>query len=301
MNWTPWSDRNLEFAPVVALHPHEPFYPVSVDTFLKEDSQFMVLVGTNNKGPVFGAVDKYDNLSFFKRCQLMMLPDFRQLFPHLVLHKNKRNMKKSVVLQKKYPTRMVYTRGFRNTKTKEAFITYWFFYVENFQPDNSDESVIKKELGSNSGVWWTHQGDWEGISVHFSDFEKDPWDVYFSQHTSYEIISWDNVMKKDNRVLALVALGSHATYNGEFDRPHAVAFREVTQLDPDFEYYPSLNPVSKGEYLLEELNPANDLWLCFDGRWGKSGGWATRAPKGPLMKDKSGFALKADIDKYRRK
>ena len=86
MNWIPWSDRNLEFAPVVALHPNEPFYPTTVDTFLKENCQLMVLVETNNKGPVFGTVDKFDDAIFLERCQLMMLPDFRNRFPHLVLH-----------------------------------------------------------------------------------------------------------------------------------------------------------------------------------------------------------------------
>ncbi len=302
--WIPWSDRNMEYAPIVALHPCEPFYPTSVDSFLREkECEFWVLSHTDSKGPVFGKVKGFDNSSYSERCQMMMLPKFMNRSPSLRLHHDRRDMNASFKLQSKYP-RLVYVRGFRNTSTGEAYITYWFFYMENFQPQDSNKKEIEKELKSNEGEWWTHQGDWEGISVHFSNYNSvSPREVHFSQHEVFETIPWGNVMKEKDRILAFVALGSHATYNGEFDRGHVLLWKEVTELDHDHLLHPTQNNPTDIEYVLEELDPSDPekLWISFDGRWGKSGGGVTKAPTGPLMKNKSGFVLKADITKYQRK
>lgn len=302
--WIPWSERYLDFAPVVALHPYEPYYPTSVDSYLREkDCELWVLSGTGSDGPEYGFVNEFADASYFERCQWLMYPDFKKRYPSLRLHHNKIDMRASIKLQNKYP-KMVYVRGFRNTSSGEAYITYWFFYMENFQPQSSDKKVIKKILDSNAGEWWTHQGDWEGISVHFSNYkDRLPLEVLFSQHETFNTIPWKNILMEKDRIIAFVALGSHATYNGRFDHSHMVLWREIIEFDRDCLFSPTeSNPTNK-EYVLEELDPSDTqkLWISFDGRWGKSGGEVTKAPTGPLMKNKPGFELKADIEKYRRK
>ena len=106
--WVPWSERYLDFAPVVALHPYEPYYPTSVDSFLREkDCELWVLSSTESDGPEYGIVNDFAEASYFKRCQWLMHSDFKKRYPSLRLHHNKIDMRASIKLQNKYP-KMVY-------------------------------------------------------------------------------------------------------------------------------------------------------------------------------------------------
>lgn len=296
-SWIPWSERNKEFAPVVALHPRELFHPTSVDSFLCEKCEFRILTDTGDKGPIYGKVKEFDNASFNNRCNILLHPKFNNpsLYPHLALHQNKVDIKASLKIQKKYP-KQVYVRGFRDRDSGEAYITYWFFYLENFQPDRFDDKEIQNTLRNDPDVWWSHQGDWEGISLHFSNYSDDhPMEVTFSQHTHYETISWKETKKLDGRVFAVVALGSHATYNKGIRKHQAIFWTEEAQHNPDNMHFPDFADSTHSGYKLIELDPdTQHPWLRFQGRWGKSGGEATKAPTGPMMKTKRGFLLLAD-------
>lgn len=297
-SWIPWSERNVDFAPVVALHPRELFHPTSVETLLCENCEFLILIDTGSKGPIYGKVAEFDNASFEDRCNLLLHPKFNNpyLFPHITLHQDSADIKASMKIQEKYPTTHVYVRGFRDSDSDEAYITYWFFYLENFQPDRFNDEEIQDKLGNYPDDWWTHQGDWEGISLHFGNYRDDhPMEVTFSQHTHYETIPWKETKKLDGRVLAVSALGSHATYNESVSKNQMLFWTEKAQLNLDNMHFPDFTDFAHSKYKLEEFDPyTKHPWLRFQGRWGKSGGEATKAPTGPLMKTKRGFLLLAD-------
>lgn len=293
-NWISWSDENEKYAPVIGLHQCELFYPTSVGAFLEEECELWVLVETGDHGPIFGKVTEFDAADFGRRCQLMKKHNDK--LSYLALHANKKDMKASQKLQNNHPIQ-VYVRGFRNKKTQEGYITYWFFYVENFQPDRFDISYICEELKNDPDVWWTHQGDWEAISLHFYNY-KDicPMEVIFSQHKHAEKITWQKTKMCDGRLLAIPALGSHATYNIKVKKHQIGVWTELAS--PDRIIHPECDPKGGETYKLVELDPKKDKWLFFRGKWGKGGGEATPAPTGPCIKTKKHFKLHADRQKY---
>lgn len=67
------------------------------------------------------------------KIQWMLHRKFNNKFNYLDRHGGKSDIKKSAELQK-VENPQSYVWGFRNKETGEAYITYWFFYVENFMP-----------------------------------------------------------------------------------------------------------------------------------------------------------------------
>ena len=293
--WIPWSNRNEEFAPVFALHKHEMFYPTTVTAFLEKSCELMVWIDADENGPIYGRINKFAQATMVEKIQWMLYPKINRRINYLDRHGGKIDMKKSKKLQQNYPPQL-YVRGHRNQNTGEAYIIYWFFYVENYVPRSTNNAEIADILYNRPDTWWSHEGDWEAISIHFKDFEAgNPTEVLFSQHVTSESILWENIEKERGRIYAISALGSHATFNKHLRKRHHVFYAEVA--NPDILYYPK--PISENDeqsYLLEELDPGHKhLWLRFKGRWGQSGGEFIKAPTGPLMKKKKHFQLLADI------
>lgn len=297
-NWEAWSERNKEFAPVIGLHKHHLFYPTGVEAFLKEQIELMVLVkiGRNNI-PIWGSIREFSQCKFSEKIQWMNNPDINNKLSYLNRFGGKVDLKKSCSLQEGEPHK-VYVRGFRNTETREAYITYWFFYLENFVPRSMNDAQIEKKLNKDPNQWWTHEGDWEGISVHFMDYESStPAHVTFSQHLDPKTRLWRNIQTQDGWIRTISAIGSHANFFEPVRKKHFAPLPHSEVASPDELIYPKhRRHAGKNTYVMEALDPKQKhLWLRFKGRWGESSGQFTPAPIGPLMKRRKHFKLLADI------
>jgi hypothetical protein len=298
--WIPWIDRIEEFAPVFGLHKNEMFYPTSIEAFLEKSCELMVLIFKDSGDPVYGRINKFTQATLRDKILWMLVPKVNKRHNYLDRHGGKVDLKKSEELQQGYP-KQLYVRGFRNNETGEAYIIYWFFYVENFVPKSIVDTEIADVLYNRPDSWWSHEGDWEGISVHFQDYQaSNPTEVIFSQHNTSEIIAWDNIEKESNRILALPAIGSHAAYNKSLRKKRKFAFIVFGEIaSPDNLYSPQhIEDDPEKSYSVVELVPEekHHKWLNFKGRWGDSAApFAAEAPTGPLMKRKKHFKMLADI------
>ena len=297
--WVAWSERNKEFAPVVGLHKHHLFYPTGIEAFFKGHIELIILEGmqTGGKGPLYVSIRDFPKATMTEKIQYMLHPKANRKTSHLNRFGGKHDIKQSHKLQKGEP-RQIYARGFRNKSTREAYITYWFFYLENFVPRSLSDSRIAEVLKTKPDGWWTHEGDWEAISMHFSDYESStPDEVFFSQHGGAAKRLWKNAGKEGGRVLVIPAIGSHASFFEPVRKKHAppLSFAEVASAD--VLTYPAHSKKTKvPTYKLKELDPTfKHRWLHFKGRWGQSSGEMFPAPTGPLMKRRKHFKLLSDV------
>jgi len=292
--WVAWPDRNAEFAPVIGLHKHELFYPTTIEAFIKESCDLMVYREVDSHGIIqYDRVVGFPQATLQEKIQYLLNSRLNKKLNYLGRHGGVSDMRRSAHLQQG-ESRNVYVRGFRNQTTREAYIVYWLWYVENFVPQSSDDATIRDVLNSRPDDWWFHQGNWEAVSFHFTDFQAShPQEVIFSQHEGSQTIAWGDTEKFTGRVMALPALGTHANYNRPVIKKRSLIYVDVASNDDML--HPS-QPQTNGFtiYNLEEMDPLNHLWLLFKGRWGNSGGLAALAPTGPLMKRKRHFQLLAD-------
>ena len=297
-NWVVWSKRNREFAPVISLHKHHLFYPTRIEAFFKDQIELMVLVDMKSgEGPVYGSIRNFAQATMSEKIQWMLHSRFNNKLSYLDRYGGKIDVKKSLSLQKGEP-HQVYVRGFRNKNSGEAYITYWFFYLENFVPESTDDEKIRRTLSQNPNKWWSHEGDWEAISLYFKDFEaSNPTEAVFSHHHDPKKRLWRNVNFKDGRILAIPALGSHANFFEPVRKRRTPGFPYTEVASSDKPIYPQRKRNAKIKtYKLVELDPKQKhLWLHFKGRWGQSSGVVGLAPTGPLMKRGKHFKLLADI------
>lgn len=315
--WIPWSERNLEFAPVIGLHRLYMFYPTIIDAFLDGNCSLthIVMKPPPETGHDIQKVAGFAQASLLDKIKLMTDEKYNQpnISPALNRFGKKFNLKKSAELQKEKPYNL-YVRGFRNKETDEAYIIYCFFYVENFVPGTKNEHKIREIIQNKPkkwNKWWSHEGDWEGVSVYFSDYNANfPDKVIFSQHETTDPRQWKDVKLRDNRILAIPALGTHANYNNTYHKIRPIVIKipilgikikipfgawEIAK-DEVFIYPENFPKDNFQTYTLTEIDSKKDLWLHFKGKWGQSAGipWGS-APKGPLMKDKEHFKMLADI------
>ena len=297
-NWEAWSARNKEFAPIIGLHKHSLFYPTRIEAFFKEQIELRVHVKTlPDKGPIYGSIREFSECTIFEKIQWMLNPHINKKMSYLDRFGGKIDVKRSQKLQKSEPYQ-VYVRGFRNKETNEAYITYWFFYLENFVPKTTNDDKIIELLKEKPNKWWTHEGDWEAISVHFLDFQAStPTEVIFSHHNEPKKRLWENVPLKDDRILVSPAIGSHANFFEPIRKKRFPGLSYCEVASPDKLIFPKIRNSSKTRtYQLEALDPQRKhLWLHFKGRWGQSSGEVGLAPTGPLMKKGIHFKLRADI------
>lgn len=296
-SWIAWSTRNKEFAPVLGLHKHHMFFPTRVEAFLEKECELRTYLGFDSARSkrIYGSVREFSQGSLQTKIQWMLHPLVNKKNHYLDRYGGKTDLKRSRTLQKGEP-HQVYVRGFRNKETDEAYITYWFFYVENFVPKSTKDETIAKVLSKHPDNWTTHEGDWEAISVYFANYkDSNPTQIFLSQHEVPQKIAWKNVETQDGRILVMPAIGSHANFNQPIRTKRLLIFAEVASADKLI--YPEQGTGStKKTYILEELNPKKKhLWLHFKGRWGQSSGEFGIAPTGPLMKRLLHFKLLADV------
>ena len=292
--WVPWSDKNEQCAPVLGLHKHEPFPPTHVEAFLDEHCEFMIQVDLTSDGPVYAKVKRFAELPSQQKLQRILTPKFNKRTSYLDRYGEKIDMRKSAQLQEKAPVQ-VYVRGFRNEQTNQAYITYWFFYLENFVPHSKKDHEIEERLQSHPESLWTHEGDWEGLSMRFDRHsDSHPATVYFSRHGKMLPVQWDDLRKEDGRVLVMPGVGTHANFNKPLRKSRVLGLvAEVAQ--PDRLYSPGGNGIDGSSYGIEELDPRHQhLWLHFKGRWGQGASLVGTAPTGPLWKKNQHLELLAD-------
>lgn len=144
----------------------------------------------------------------------------------------------------------------------KTVIQYWFFYAFN-----------KGELNK-------HEGDWEMVQVVISGGK--PSGAMYSQHHSGQRATWDQVEKEGNHIKVYVARGSHANYLRSYSGKLGIASDivgdngNVLRVDKD--------------YSLELINPTDNEWLNYAGRWGEFNNIADEAlgrvgPHGPMYRE----------------
>jgi hypothetical protein len=172
-------------APVVVLHPAEPFAPVPVDGFLEDaDLQRPAGSGWETIGgapPAGGADLRLDQ-------RLCRAADGPAATPCYLA---------AETMHAAAP--VVHGAAFR-TRTR-IVLQYWLWYPWNaYSP-----TVPPGEL------WQVHEGDWEAVSV-LLDLRGRPLVAGYSQHSAGERREWARVPKTGARPRVFVALGSHANY-----------------------------------------------------------------------------------------
>jgi len=303
--WIPWSDRIEEFAPVVGLHKLELFFPTTIEAMITKSCELMVFLGPGStpKAPMIGRVEKFAEAPFSEKIQMLISRKINHKHNYLDRHGGKVDVRESARIQNDLQApKNVYVRGFRNEETGEAYIVYRFFYVENLITRSDDESEIADQLMTHPDKWWSHEGDWEGISMHFKDDYQAsvPDEVAFSRHKKSLPLEWKKVERVRGRVQALPALSTHATYNkeGPITLPASkfLPGKYFDLVQPDVVYYPeSIAQSGDKTYQLTELEPRLEhLWLHYKGRWGEGSSIAEQSPRGPLVQKRKHFTLLAD-------
>jgi len=259
---------------------------------LDENCEFMVQIDLTSDGPIYGRVNRFAGLTYEQKVPAMLRRKLNRKSSYLDRYGKRVDIKKSAELQKKAPVQ-VYCRGFRNETTNNAYIIYWFFYLENFVPFSKKDEEIKDRLETHPDSMWTHEGDWEGLSMYFSNYQdKNSEIVYFSQHEGVKPFAWEDLSKENDRVLVIPGIGTHANFNKPI-RKSRVVVAEVA--NPDRLYFPGGNGTDGASYLLEEMDPLHKhFWMAYKGRWGQGASLVGTAPTGPLYKRKKHLELLAD-------
>ena len=152
-------------------------------------------------------------------------------------------------------------------------IQYWFFYVFN---------------NFNN----THESDWEMIQVLFDvgtieeALQATPVEVAAAQHGGGELAAWDDpkLQKDGDHPVVYAAAGSHATQFGQAVYlgwgENGTGFGcDVTTRDS------TLVPLNVVLLPSSESDPASEFaWLNFTGRWGERQGGEYNGPTGPATK-----------------
>jgi hypothetical protein len=143
-------------------------------------------------------------------------------------------------------------------------LQYWLWY-----PYNDYSPTLPA-----GEVWQVHEGDWEAVSV-ILDATGKPLVAGYSQHGMGKRREWAKVVKRGERPLVYVALGSHANYfrkgevpldprtiDGTFIRiieAYGIAAVEHTGGGP------TLRP------RLVVVSARSPSWMSFAGTWGETG------------------------------
>jgi hypothetical protein len=266
---TPDGKLLARYAPVLVLHPEEPFLPVPVDGFLA-DSDLQEPAADGTWAPFPGALaDAPATARLDQRlCRAIDGPAASECYAAAEAAHGAR------------PT--AYGAVFR-TRTRLA-LQYWLFYP--FNPWSS--RVPPGEF------WQTHEGDWEAVTV-ILDAAEQPTLAGLSRHSCGVRRLWANAPKRGKRLLVYVSVGSHA--NG-FRAGSIPLDRRCTppELVAIFAAYgePLVDHAAAGRAVVPavvRVTAAVPAWMRFRGRWGEDeyGGLPGNAPlrigtgpKGPL-------------------
>jgi hypothetical protein len=134
------------------------------------------------------------------------------------------------------------------------WLQYWFFYYFN------DKAFLGFGL---------HEGDWEMVQIGLGANDR-PEAMTFAQHSHGERCRWKDVEKRDRtRPIVYVARGSQASYPRRG--------RHRAPIVPD-------HADGKGAEVSPTLDPLDERWVGWPGRWGSSRARniaESNSPRGP--------------------
>jgi hypothetical protein len=161
----------------------------------------------------------------------------------------------------------------------DLWLQYWFWYYYNNgnYPEQDD-----------------HEGDWEGIQLHFSNplgTNPTPDHATYNEHDFHSRCDWDHVEKSENgHPVVYVSRGRHASYFNWLNMPSGAHpfFPDETDARP---YTPSY------QVTVEPITTYTPAWMRWPGRWGSSSGdlvGSGMSPRGPAFQ--SSWADPAEAD-----
>ncbi len=168
----------------------------------------------------------------------------------------------------------VYSRVTAGNST--VIVQYWLFYPFNEGPLNR------------------HEGDWEMVQFVLQD--EEPISAGYSQHTTGQSATWDQVLLRNDHPIVYVAKGSHANYFRSYQGVLGFQSDEVSGNGP------ILTPEDYEMVPLGELDkyPNGQGWIHFSGRWGEWGEASDelrgrRGPPGPAHGDNARKWTQAEL------
>jgi hypothetical protein len=173
-----------KYAPVLVLHPEEPFTPVPVDGFLV-DADLLARQPDGTWAPAPGPLETAARGTRLDHRGCNAVDGITALPCYVAAHR----------AHAARPT--VYGAAFRG-KAGTA-LQYWLFYPFN----GWSPTVAPGEF------WQVHEGDWEAVTI-LLDAEARPQLVGLSRHCGGIRRAWVSAPKRKGRPLVHVALGSHA-------------------------------------------------------------------------------------------
>jgi hypothetical protein len=248
-----------QYAPVLRLHPKEPFYPVAVD-YVLGNSQLKRATEEGNR-----TIDVYPDA---ESMSLLTDPDDKHYLDNVHGGIRDDGIREHFTAIKEYLEPTVYARVTGRTDGSIA-VQYWLYYPFNEGPLNR------------------HEGDWEVVQVILKEGEAVA--ATYSQHFSGQSADWDDVIMREGHPVVYVALGSHASYFRPYQGVLGLHDDAVSGNGPAF------TPDDYEIILLGELgaHEPEQGWLDFAGRWGEWGEYddalvGRRGPPGPAYGGNAG-------------
>ncbi len=235
-------------APVLVLHPDDPFGPVPVDGFLADsDVTAQAPDGTwvpqPGPPPAGGAELRLDQRS----CRAADGPASRSCY---------------AASQSAHPSPpTTYGAAFRG-RTGIA-LQYWLFYPYD----------VWAQTGAKGEVWRAHEGDWEMVTVLLDTRER-PVLLGLSRHCGGVRRPWARVARSGTHPVVFVALGSHANeLRAGTTRQALVCWPEAAQaVLTAFGVVPR-DVAAAGRRVrpaIVTVTSTRPPWMQFAGRWGEA-------------------------------
>lgn len=246
-------------APVLVLHPDDPFAPVAVDGFLADsdltakapDGTWQIVPGPL---PVGGAATRLDQ----RLCSASDGPLARDCYAD------------AQAAHGAAPT--AYGAVFRNRAG--VALQYWLFYPYD----------VWSQTGPTGTVWRAHEGDWESVTILLDPRER-PVLLGLSRHCGGVRRDWKRVRRSTSHPVVYVSLGSHANQLGAGTRrqalacwpPEAQTVLEAIGIAP-------VDVAADGRRVRPKVRLVSaraPSWMRFAGRWGEAQ-YAAFVDVGPL-------------------
>lgn len=269
---TPAAKLLLRHAPVLVLHPDDPFVPVPVEGFLADsdvtalapDGTWQVVPGPL---PVGGAQTRLDQ----RLCRAIDGPAALACYADAEAAHG--------------AAATVYGAVFR--RGSGVALLYWLFYPYD----------VWSQTGPGGTVWRAHEGDWESVTV-LLDARERPVTVALSRHCSGVRRTWQRARRATTHPLVYVSLGSHANQLGPGTRRQEVAcWPELGQTVLEALRIVPVDVAAEGRRVrptVVAVSATTPSWMRYAGRWGEAqyAGLAAvdpitfgTGPEGPALHD----------------
>jgi len=261
----------LQYAPILYMHPEEDYFPMNVESFVK-DSSLWNQTGSDEQ------LYSVDDLTFELFETIASTTDTSDYYlaysdPDTAksIDLNAARTKYGNAITSGEATTTVYVHRMEDSYTDEQGIEhefivlqYWYFYAMNNWAEATDQVLANN-----------HEGDWESVFIFLNKDTEEPKFVAYSAHHNDGINEsinplqygsvrrdWesDDVAVSDDHVSSYVSLGSHANYPNAEDRN--------TRIGTDF-------PSSVGEVMqtgafseISDIDSISPVWMLYEGKWG---------------------------------